>query len=152
MQAKCCNITTLTNTHDTLIPMIQRFGGKLGQHSDWMLVWISSMLNPKQPMSGADLESFSDHNEGTKRMERAAAATWRSMARITSSRWGSLALACCLPRRGYSDNKPTGKGGSSALVVNLPRRRKLKTYGPRTLLSLSHLARPWQLNLVFFSA
>ena len=34
------------------------FGGKWGQHSQWMLVWVSSMLDPIRPSNGAEPESY----------------------------------------------------------------------------------------------
>ncbi|XP_076046020.1 uncharacterized protein LOC143028169 [Oratosquilla oratoria] len=52
---------------------------------------------------------------------------------------------------GNYDNKSTGSRGSSAMVGNSPRRRKLRRqiYDPRTSLSPPQRARPWQMNLAF---
>ena len=103
--------------------------GKRGQHSQWMLAWVSSILHLKHPLSGADPDSHSTLHVVPLYMnqkERATADTWGSITRLTPDGLGQLTtyergtpiinpsagdahqpwLATCLGE-GNSDLKPT---------------------------------------------
>ena len=122
--------------------------GKCCQHSHWMLVWVSSMLDPKHPLSGADPESNYIATHGFHPKGEGDCGYLHSITSLTPGRWGSLALVGHPRRRGNSDNKPMGRRYSSALVGKSPRRGKMNSnQWPK---SLCQLARPWQLNILLF--
>ena len=65
-----------------------------------MLVFVSSGLDPKRPLSGANLESCTNfhvvpaglmYQKGCQK-ERVTADTWRSITRLPPVGWGSLAM------------------------------------------------------------
>ena len=79
------------------------FVGKWGQHSHWMLVWVSSILHKNINRVAQKLSPMSTstwYPLDTTQNERVTAGTWRSVARFTLGDWGSLALVGCQPRRG----------------------------------------------------
>ena len=39
---------------------ICHLGGKCGQHSHWMFVWVSSILDPRHPLRGTEPASYTN--------------------------------------------------------------------------------------------
>ena len=83
------------------------------------LEWVNTILH-KRPQSGADPESYFEIHVVPldNQRERVKGGTWNSVIRFTPGGWFSLALDSCPPRRGCSNNKPTGRRSSSVLVDN----------------------------------
>ena len=60
-------------------------GGKLAQHSHWMLVWVKSIQNPKHPLSGTHPESKTNIHwvpSGHQPNEKTV-GNWRSIGSYT---------------------------------------------------------------------
>ena len=130
-------------------------GSKRGQHSHWMLVWVSSIQDPKHPLSGIDTESYSYLHVVPPGCQPKGKDDCRYLTQRNHAYSGWVRLFSLLAAHlgeGNSYNKPMGRRGLSALLGILLRRGKLRhqIYGPLTLLSLSQLASPWQMNLVLF--
>ena len=94
-----------------------------------MLVWVSFILDPKHLLSDADPESYFNlsvvppgyqpKGEGDCRF-RGAVCPGILRASGAHSPWSAAHLG-----EGNSDNEPTGRGSSSALVSCPPRRGEL---------------------------
>ena len=73
--------------------------GKWGQHSRWMLVWVSSMLGITKPMSGTDPESHFDLNVVPLDTNQKERRLWLPRT-VLLGVWGLSVLVGCQPGRG----------------------------------------------------